>query len=225
MRAADAEGASGRIFNVAAGSPASVNTVAETIGRIVGKPVERTFAPPRPGDIRDSWADVARREGRSRLPAVGRSRRGPAAHGRVILASDGRVEGPPRDRAAQRRRAGTARRLSHGRPRRARLRHDARRRHARARRGVDGLRRRRQGRVDRGDRRASPRNLAVPRPARNLPARAISSAASARRSCTRTRRRPAPSDASPRCSPATHDRRSSSTRSTGTCCAGTSTRS
>jgi UDP-glucose 4-epimerase len=59
MRAAHADGASGRIFNVAAGSPASVNAVAETIGRIVGKPVDATFEPPRPGDIRDSWADVS----------------------------------------------------------------------------------------------------------------------------------------------------------------------
>ncbi|MGH2971977.1 MAG: NAD-dependent epimerase/dehydratase family protein [Gaiellaceae bacterium] len=58
IRAADAGEANGRIFNVAAGSPASVNAVAETIGRIVGKPVQKRFAPPRPGDIRDSWADV-----------------------------------------------------------------------------------------------------------------------------------------------------------------------
>jgi UDP-N-acetylglucosamine/UDP-N-acetyl-alpha-D-glucosaminouronate 4-epimerase len=58
LRAAHADGASGRIFNVAAGTPASVNTVAETIGRILDKPVQSTFAPPRPGDIRDSWADV-----------------------------------------------------------------------------------------------------------------------------------------------------------------------
>ena len=58
LRAASADGASGRIFNVAAGSPATVNTVAETIGRILDRPVERRFAPPRPGDIRDSWADV-----------------------------------------------------------------------------------------------------------------------------------------------------------------------
>lgn len=59
MRAADADGASGRIFNVAAGSPATVNTVADLIGRILGKSVERSFAPPRPGDIRDSWANIA----------------------------------------------------------------------------------------------------------------------------------------------------------------------
>ncbi len=59
VRAAHAENASGRIFNVAAGSPASVNDVADAISRIVGMPVEKSFAPPRPGDIRDSWADVS----------------------------------------------------------------------------------------------------------------------------------------------------------------------
>ena len=59
LRASEAGGASGRIFNVAAGSPASVNTVADAIGRILGKPVERRHEPPRPGDIRDSWADVS----------------------------------------------------------------------------------------------------------------------------------------------------------------------
>ena len=59
VRAAHAEDANGRIFNVAAGSPASVNDVADAISRIVGMPVEKSFAPPRPGDIRDSWADVS----------------------------------------------------------------------------------------------------------------------------------------------------------------------
>ena len=62
LRASAAEGASGRIFNVAAGSPASVNAVADAIGRILGKPVERQHGPPRPGDIRDSWADVGEAE-------------------------------------------------------------------------------------------------------------------------------------------------------------------
>jgi nucleoside-diphosphate-sugar epimerase len=59
IRAADAAGASGRTFNVAAGSPASVNHVAETIGVVLGKPVDRRFEPPRAGDIRDSWADIS----------------------------------------------------------------------------------------------------------------------------------------------------------------------
>jgi UDP-glucose 4-epimerase len=58
IRAADAPGANGRAFNIAAGSPASVNHVAETIGVILGKPVEKQFEPPRAGDIRDSWADI-----------------------------------------------------------------------------------------------------------------------------------------------------------------------
>jgi UDP-glucose 4-epimerase len=56
--AAEAADANGRAFNIAAGSPASVNQVAETIGGILGKPVEKRFEPPRPGDIHDSWADI-----------------------------------------------------------------------------------------------------------------------------------------------------------------------
>jgi UDP-glucose 4-epimerase len=59
LRAADAPDASGRIFNVAAGRPASVNELADSIGRILGKPVERLHGPVRPGDVRDSWADVS----------------------------------------------------------------------------------------------------------------------------------------------------------------------
>jgi nucleoside-diphosphate-sugar epimerase len=59
MRAAEAVGANGRIFNVAASAPATVNDVAAAVGAVLGKPVEKTFAPPRVGDIRDSWADVS----------------------------------------------------------------------------------------------------------------------------------------------------------------------
>jgi UDP-glucose 4-epimerase len=71
VRAADVPEANGRIFNVAAGSPASVNEVADAIGRIVGKPVERRLQPPRAGDIRDSWADVtAAREVLGYAPSV-----------------------------------------------------------------------------------------------------------------------------------------------------------
>jgi UDP-glucose 4-epimerase len=58
LRAADAADVNGRIFNIAAGQPANVNELAESIGRILGKPVQRESAPPRPGDVRDSWADV-----------------------------------------------------------------------------------------------------------------------------------------------------------------------
>lgn len=58
IRAGSADGASGRIFNVAAGTPGTVNLLAETIGRILDLPVEREYREPRPGDVRDSWADV-----------------------------------------------------------------------------------------------------------------------------------------------------------------------
>jgi UDP-N-acetylglucosamine/UDP-N-acetyl-alpha-D-glucosaminouronate 4-epimerase len=72
IKAADAPGATGRIFNVAASQPASVNDLAELIGDVLGKPVERTSAPPRPGDIRNSWADItAAREALGWEPTVG----------------------------------------------------------------------------------------------------------------------------------------------------------
>ncbi len=59
LRAAEASGANGRIFNVAAGSPRSVNTLVETISELLGKPAERRFEPPRAGDLRDSYADIS----------------------------------------------------------------------------------------------------------------------------------------------------------------------
>jgi UDP-glucose 4-epimerase len=59
LLAADADGVSGRIFNISSGAPATVNELAETIGRLLGKPVERRYLPPRPGDLRNSWADVS----------------------------------------------------------------------------------------------------------------------------------------------------------------------
>ncbi len=72
VRAAEAANASGKIFNVAASSPASVNDVAAAIGSVLGKPVEKRFEPPRVGDIRDSWADIsAARELLGWEPTVG----------------------------------------------------------------------------------------------------------------------------------------------------------
>jgi UDP-glucose 4-epimerase len=71
LLAADAPAANGRILNVAAGAPHSVNELTEAIGRLLGKPVERSFAPPRAGDLRNSYADVsAARELLGWKPAV-----------------------------------------------------------------------------------------------------------------------------------------------------------
>ena len=71
LRAADAQDANGRIFNVSAGAPATVNELADAIGRILGKGVERRHVAARAGDIRASWADVtAARESLGYEPRV-----------------------------------------------------------------------------------------------------------------------------------------------------------
>ena len=62
IRGGETPGASGEIFNIAAGFSASVNTLAETIGAILGKPVEKRHLPRRPGDILNSWADLSKAE-------------------------------------------------------------------------------------------------------------------------------------------------------------------
>jgi UDP-glucose 4-epimerase len=72
IRAGFVDGISGRVFNVASSSSASVNHLADTIGSILGKPVHKEHTAPRAGDIRDSWADVsAAREGLGWEPTVG----------------------------------------------------------------------------------------------------------------------------------------------------------
>jgi UDP-glucose 4-epimerase len=58
IRAGGAEGASGLIFNIAAGAPGTVNQLADLVGLILDRPVEKEYRDPRPGDVRDSWADI-----------------------------------------------------------------------------------------------------------------------------------------------------------------------
>jgi UDP-glucose 4-epimerase len=60
LQAGVAAGANGEIFNIANGTPASVNALADTIGTILGRPVLKEHLPPRAGDIRDSWADLSK---------------------------------------------------------------------------------------------------------------------------------------------------------------------
>jgi UDP-glucose 4-epimerase len=60
LLAAEAEKVSGTIVNVATGRATSVHELADTIGSILGLPVERELRPARTGDIRDSYADVTR---------------------------------------------------------------------------------------------------------------------------------------------------------------------
>jgi UDP-glucose 4-epimerase len=58
LLAGDREGADGTVLNVATGRQASVNELADAIGAVLGKPVEKDYLPVRTGDVRDSWADV-----------------------------------------------------------------------------------------------------------------------------------------------------------------------
>ena len=57
--AADARDAAGAVLNIATGRQASVNELADAIGAVLGKPVEKDYQPLRTGDVRDSWADVS----------------------------------------------------------------------------------------------------------------------------------------------------------------------
>ncbi len=58
LLAAEVEGINGLVFNIATGTPVSVNEIADLIGAVLDRPVEKRYLPTRAGDIRDSWADV-----------------------------------------------------------------------------------------------------------------------------------------------------------------------
>jgi UDP-N-acetylglucosamine/UDP-N-acetyl-alpha-D-glucosaminouronate 4-epimerase len=58
LLAADAPGVGGEILNVATGDSVTVNALADAIGAMLGKPVEKAYEPAREADVRASWADV-----------------------------------------------------------------------------------------------------------------------------------------------------------------------
>ena len=59
LRACEAPGASGRVFNVGTGARFTLNQTLALLGKIAGKTVKAQYDPPRTGDIRDSLADIA----------------------------------------------------------------------------------------------------------------------------------------------------------------------
>ncbi len=59
LLAADAADGNGAVVNVATGRAVSVNDLADAVCRILGRTAERRYLPPRPGDVRSSWADVS----------------------------------------------------------------------------------------------------------------------------------------------------------------------
>ena len=59
LRAADADAASGKVFNIACGSGTSLNRVLALLGDALGRPVAAHYEPSRPGDVRHSRADIS----------------------------------------------------------------------------------------------------------------------------------------------------------------------
>ena len=60
LRACEAKGASGEVINVATAGRVSLNQLFQTIRDLVGAHVEPIYEDPRPGDVRDSQADIGK---------------------------------------------------------------------------------------------------------------------------------------------------------------------
>ncbi len=58
LKAADAPGVSGKVFNAGNGNRYTLNETWQLLQRIEGVKLPATYGPPRPGDVRDSQADV-----------------------------------------------------------------------------------------------------------------------------------------------------------------------
>lgn len=59
LRACEAPGASGKIFNGGTAARITLNDVLKMLEKISGKKIQAKYDPPRTGDIRDSQADIA----------------------------------------------------------------------------------------------------------------------------------------------------------------------
>ncbi len=62
MLAAQAEGISGKVYNVACGGSLSVNDLLKEICLLLDKPFDPSYEPPRTGDVLHSWADISAAE-------------------------------------------------------------------------------------------------------------------------------------------------------------------
>ena len=71
LLAADAEGVAGQTFNIACGGTISLNALLEELGEITGTGIAAVHEEPRPGDVRNSLADISRaREALGYEPAI-----------------------------------------------------------------------------------------------------------------------------------------------------------
>jgi len=72
LRAAETPGVSRKVLNVGTGGRFSLNYTLALLAKIAGKPADPRYDPPRPGDIRDSQADITQaRELLGYVPSVG----------------------------------------------------------------------------------------------------------------------------------------------------------
>ena len=58
LLAAERPGVEGRVFNVGNGRSTDLLTLLSVLNRLLGTRIEPIFAPPRPGDVRESMADI-----------------------------------------------------------------------------------------------------------------------------------------------------------------------
>jgi nucleoside-diphosphate-sugar epimerase len=63
LRAEESDGLGGAVLNIATGRATTVEELADFVASILGRPAAKEYLPPRPGEVRDSWAstDQARR--------------------------------------------------------------------------------------------------------------------------------------------------------------------
>ncbi len=59
LLAAEAQGVAGKVYNIATGERTSLNDLVQRLQELIGSSAAASYAPPRPGDVRDSLADVS----------------------------------------------------------------------------------------------------------------------------------------------------------------------
>jgi nucleoside-diphosphate-sugar epimerase len=59
LSAAEAAGAAGNICNIGCGDPKTVLELIAAVGKVAGRTLEPELAPPRPGDVKHSFADIS----------------------------------------------------------------------------------------------------------------------------------------------------------------------
>ena len=59
LLASQAEGVSGKVFNVGAGQPVTLLDLIANLNELLGTKIKPKFDPPRAGDVKESLADIS----------------------------------------------------------------------------------------------------------------------------------------------------------------------